>query len=169
MVDFYSPYLRFQNVVFGRCPWLILRLRAMEIFFRYKNFFLLFFYRCFEIHSYNCNKFMYLWYGKKIFLYTFDDLILLKRHFHLIVYYWYFRLSIQKKQSTTFETSFSSDNSKEDQCGKLFNFIFSGMHFSQAVAIIQLQVGKIKGVQVLYNDTVSSLHVSVSHELWYFT
>ncbi|XP_044744596.1 PHAF1 protein CG7083 [Coccinella septempunctata] len=28
-----------------------------------------------------------------------------------------------------------------------------GMHFSQAVAIIQLQVGKIKGVQVLYNDT----------------
>lgn len=28
-----------------------------------------------------------------------------------------------------------------------------GMHFSQAVAIIQLQVGIIKGVQVLYNDT----------------
>lgn len=28
-----------------------------------------------------------------------------------------------------------------------------GMHFSQAVAIIQSQVGVIKGVQVLYNDT----------------
>ncbi|KAL3287769.1 hypothetical protein HHI36_002231 [Cryptolaemus montrouzieri] len=28
-----------------------------------------------------------------------------------------------------------------------------GMHFSQAVAIIQSQVGIIKGVQVLYNDT----------------
>lgn len=31
----------------------------------------------------------------------------------------------------------------------------SGMHFSQAVAIIQSQVGVIKGVQVLYSDTVS--------------
>lgn len=30
-----------------------------------------------------------------------------------------------------------------------------GMHFSQAVAIIQSQVGVIKGVQVLYSDTVS--------------
>lgn len=29
------------------------------------------------------------------------------------------------------------------------------MHFSQAVAIIQSQVGIIKGVQVLYSDTVS--------------
>lgn len=29
------------------------------------------------------------------------------------------------------------------------------MHFSQAVAIIQSQVGVIKGVQVLYSDTVS--------------
>lgn len=29
------------------------------------------------------------------------------------------------------------------------------MHFSQAVAIIQSQVGTIKGVQVLYNDSVS--------------
>jgi hypothetical protein len=28
------------------------------------------------------------------------------------------------------------------------------MHFSQAVAIIQSQVGIIKGVQVLYSDTV---------------
>lgn len=32
---------------------------------------------------------------------------------------------------------------------------FAGMHFSQAVAIIQSQVGIIKGVQVLYSDTVS--------------
>lgn len=32
---------------------------------------------------------------------------------------------------------------------------FSGMHFSQAVAIIQSQVGVIKGVQVLYSETVS--------------
>lgn len=31
-----------------------------------------------------------------------------------------------------------------------------GMHFSQAVAIIQSQVGVIKGVQVLYSETVSS-------------
>lgn len=30
-----------------------------------------------------------------------------------------------------------------------------GMHFSQAVAIIQSQVGVIKGVQVLYSETVS--------------
>lgn len=35
------------------------------------------------------------------------------------------------------------------------NVLFSGMHFSQSVAIIQSQVGIIKGVQVLYNDTVS--------------
>lgn len=32
--------------------------------------------------------------------------------------------------------------------------LFLGMHFSQAVAIIQTQVGIIKGVQVLYNDAV---------------
>ncbi len=31
------------------------------------------------------------------------------------------------------------------------------MHFSQAVAIIQSQVGVIKGVQVLYSDTVGFL------------
>lgn len=34
----------------------------------------------------------------------------------------------------------------------------AGMHFSQAVAIIQSQVGVIKGVQVLYSDTVSRWH-----------
>jgi hypothetical protein len=34
-------------------------------------------------------------------------------------------------------------------------FFISGMHFSQAVSIIQNQVGFIKGVQVLYSDTVS--------------
>lgn len=33
-------------------------------------------------------------------------------------------------------------------------FVPAGMHFSQAVAIIQSQVGIIKGVQVLYSDTV---------------
>lgn len=32
------------------------------------------------------------------------------------------------------------------------------MHFSQAVAIIQSQVGVIKGVQVLYSETVSESH-----------
>lgn len=36
---------------------------------------------------------------------------------------------------------------------------FPGMHFSQAVAIIQSQVGVIKGVQVLYSDTVGFIHV----------
>lgn len=34
--------------------------------------------------------------------------------------------------------------------------IVLGMHFTQSVAIIQSQVGVIKGVQVLYNDKVSS-------------
>lgn len=33
--------------------------------------------------------------------------------------------------------------------------LFLGMHFSQAIAIIQSQVGLIKNVQVLYNDSVS--------------
>lgn len=32
------------------------------------------------------------------------------------------------------------------------------MHFCQAVAIIQNQVGIIKGVQVLYSDKVPALH-----------
>lgn len=32
-----------------------------------------------------------------------------------------------------------------------------GMHFSQAVAIIQSQVGVIKGVHVLYNDKVGKM------------
>lgn len=36
----------------------------------------------------------------------------------------------------------------------LFFYVVVGMHFSQAVAIIQSQVGIIKGVQVLYNDSV---------------
>nr|CAD7433805.1 unnamed protein product [Timema monikensis] len=35
---------------------------------------------------------------------------------------------------------------------KFFIYYISGMHFSQAVAIIQSQVGIIKGVQVLYSD-----------------
>jgi len=33
-------------------------------------------------------------------------------------------------------------------------FLILGMHFCQAVAIIQSQVGIIKGVQVLYSDKV---------------
>lgn len=38
---------------------------------------------------------------------------------------------------------------------QIFNFVcfVLGMHFSQAVAIIQSQVGIIKGVQVLYSDS----------------
>lgn len=32
----------------------------------------------------------------------------------------------------------------------------TGMHFSQSVSIIQSQVGVIRGVQVLYSDTVST-------------
>lgn len=35
------------------------------------------------------------------------------------------------------------------------------MHFSQSVAIIQSQVGIIKGVQVLYNDSVSLFFIFV--------
>lgn len=36
-----------------------------------------------------------------------------------------------------------------------FSHVQIGMHFSQAVAIIQSQVNVIKGVQVLYSETVS--------------
>lgn len=44
---------------------------------------------------------------------------------------------------------------------KLFPvFSFSGMHFSQAVAIIQSQVGVIKGVQVLYSETVIAMQIN---------
>ncbi|KAK9511261.1 hypothetical protein O3M35_005849 [Rhynocoris fuscipes] len=32
-----------------------------------------------------------------------------------------------------------------------------GMHFSQAVTILQSQVGVIRGIQVLYSDSVSIL------------
>lgn len=40
--------------------------------------------------------------------------------------------------------------------GVFLNLIYvSGMHFNQAVAIIQSQIGIIKGVQVIYSDTVS--------------
>lgn len=35
-----------------------------------------------------------------------------------------------------------------------YKYFVSGMHFCQAVAIIQSQVGIIKGVQVLYSDKV---------------
>lgn len=35
------------------------------------------------------------------------------------------------------------------------SYLFSGMHFSQSVAIIQSQVGVIRGVQVLYSDVVN--------------
>lgn len=40
-------------------------------------------------------------------------------------------------------------------------FSFSGMHFSQAVAIIQSQVGVIKGVQVLYSETVNAMQTNI--------
>lgn len=40
-----------------------------------------------------------------------------------------------------------------------------GMHFSQSVSIIQSQVGVIRGVQVLYSDTVSILNIYVSMRL----
>lgn len=41
------------------------------------------------------------------------------------------------------------------QCPMLLMFAyFSGMHFSQAVSIIQSQVGSIKNVQVLYSESV---------------
>ena len=39
------------------------------------------------------------------------------------------------------------------------------MHFSQAVAIIQSQVGIIKGVQVLYSETVCTLFIVVTTPL----
>lgn len=37
-----------------------------------------------------------------------------------------------------------------------YNTFVLGMHFCQAIAIIQSQVGIIKGVQVLYSDKVHS-------------
>jgi len=37
-------------------------------------------------------------------------------------------------------------------------FLILGMHFCQAVAIIQSQVGIIKGVQVLYSDKVTNFY-----------
>ena len=42
---------------------------------------------------------------------------------------------------------------------------FLGMHFSQAVSIIQAQVGIIRGVQVLYSDTVSLLKEDGKHDI----
>lgn len=41
-----------------------------------------------------------------------------------------------------------------------------GMHFSQSVSIIQSQVGVIRGVQVLYSDTVSKLNAMLKHETY---
>lgn len=38
--------------------------------------------------------------------------------------------------------------------GNIIIILVLGMHFCQAVAIIQSQVGIIKGVQVLYSDKV---------------
>lgn len=38
---------------------------------------------------------------------------------------------------------------------KLSSDVFAGMHFSQAVSIIQCQVSTIKNVQVLYSENVS--------------
>lgn len=39
------------------------------------------------------------------------------------------------------------------------------MHFNQAVAIIQSQIGIIKGVQVIYSDTVSINRIFVIKRL----
>lgn len=39
------------------------------------------------------------------------------------------------------------------------------MHFNQAVAIIQSQIGIIKGVQVIYSDTVSIKRIFVIKQL----
>lgn len=39
------------------------------------------------------------------------------------------------------------------------------MHFNQAVAIIQSQIGIIKGVQVIYSDTVSINRIFVIKQL----
>lgn len=50
---------------------------------------------------------------------------------------------------------------------RLFYFSFlSGMHFSQTVAIIQSQVGVIKGVQVLYSETVSFCLQEMNAFIW---
>lgn len=44
------------------------------------------------------------------------------------------------------------------------------MHFSQSVSIIQSQVGIIRGVQVLYSDTVSTLDAHINwHETYIHT
>ena len=42
------------------------------------------------------------------------------------------------------------------------NLYSLGMHFSQAVAIVQCQVGLIKGVQVLYSDVVINAHFTIN-------
>lgn len=40
------------------------------------------------------------------------------------------------------------------------------MHFSQSVSIIQSQVGVIRGVQVLYSDSVSVYFISKSLHIY---
>lgn len=42
----------------------------------------------------------------------------------------------------------------------------TGMHFSQSVSIIQSQVGVIRGVQVLYSDTVSTRYFILIYETY---
>lgn len=46
----------------------------------------------------------------------------------------------------------------------LSSFPYTGMHFSQAVAIIQTQVGTIKNVQVLYSEQVRDDNI---RQLWF--
>jgi len=42
-------------------------------------------------------------------------------------------------------------------------FLFPGMHFSQAVSVIQSQIGVIKGVHVLYSEMVRPVAQKRSH------
>lgn len=72
---------------------------------------------------------------------------------------------VWKKKIHTYNSSFKAVYSSRFIFLYKFAFVFLlirsfvcyhlGMHFSQAVAIIQSQVGVIKGVQVLYSETVS--------------
>lgn len=61
--------------------------------------------------------------------------------------------------------SFSVVSLFEQSNNKTFNVSYtSGMHFSQAVAIIQTQVGTIKNVQVLYSEHVGLCRVDLCIE-----
>lgn len=42
-------------------------------------------------------------------------------------------------------------------------YLLAGMHFSQAVSIMQHLIGTIKGVQVLYSDSVGITLLTIWH------